>query len=243
MDCALASLFIGSALLFWLPRMIPHNGPEVNPQLTERPPLRAPVSASRARTWDGLSADPPRRESFHPSGLLFDPVAVYMAEIHGIEDVQRAIQDIRGVAGVALKRGLSRIGLIAQRDAKAYAPRSPTNAQYSATLKRKKRTSRKMFPGNLEKSIAWEIVGAGTPSPGVSVFVASNAYCRSKRGFNYAPKIHDERGHTWHNLGPGSIAKNTSGKVGDKFIERAIADNADAFFRILQDEARKAGTK
>ena len=62
-----------------------------------------------------------------------------------------------------------------------------------------------------------------------------------EKGYNYAPKIHDERGKTWQNLGPGSIAKNSSGKVGDKFIERAIADNADAFFRILQDEAKKAG--
>ena len=62
-----------------------------------------------------------------------------------------------------------------------------------------------------------------------------------EKGYNYAPKIHDERGKTWQNLGPGSIAKNSSGKVGDKFIERAIADKADAFFRILQDEAKKAG--
>ena len=61
-----------------------------------------------------------------------------------------------------------------------------------------------------------------------------------EKGYNYAPKIHDERGKTWQNLGPGSIAKNSSGKVGDKFIERAIADKADAFFRILQDEAKKA---
>lgn len=164
-----------------------------------------------------------------------------MADIHGLEDVQRAIRALHGVAGVAITRGLSRIGLIAQRAATAYAPRSPTNAQYSTTLKRKKRTARKLFPGNLEKSIDWEIVGSGTPTPGVSVYVAANGYCRSKKGYNYAPKIHDERGKTWHNLGPGSIAKNSGGKVGDKFIERAIADNADAFFRILQDEAKKAG--
>lgn len=159
--------------------------------------------------------------------------------IKGMDDLQRTLNGLAAELPHALGRGLSRIGLLAQREAKAYAPRSPTNAQLSATLKRKRRTARKMFPGGLEKSIEWELVG-DAPLIGCSVFIAQNGYSVSKHGYNYARKIHDERGITWRNLGPGSVAKNTSGKVGEKFIQRAIEDNATKFVRILQDEARKA---
>lgn len=162
-----------------------------------------------------------------------------MSGIIGMEDLERTLREVSRTVPHVLERGLTRIGLLAQSEAKAYAPRSPTNAQVSATLKRKRRTARKMFPGGLEKSIEWEIVGSA-PTVGCSVFIAQNGYSKSRSGFNYAPKIHDERGKTWKNLGPGSIAKNTSGKVGEKFIQRAIEDNADKFVRILLDETRKA---
>ena len=63
-----------------------------------------------------------------------------------------------------------------------------------------------------------------------SVFVAQNS-----EGGKYAKKIHDERYVTWRRLGPGSIAANKSGKIGEKFIERAIVDNE----KMIQDALRK----
>jgi len=39
----------------------------------------------------------------------------------------------------------------------------------------------------------------------------------------YAKKIHDEKGSTWHNLGPGTLAKGID--ADDKFIKRAIDDS------------------
>jgi site-specific DNA-methyltransferase (adenine-specific) len=66
-----------------------------------------------------------------------------------------------------------RCGLLAVREAKANAPRSPTNKILSSTLKRKKRTSRKTTPGGLEKSIEYEA------SPvHCSVYVSQNSFAR-----------------------------------------------------------------
>jgi len=117
--------------------------------------------------------------------------------------------------------------------ASLYAPRSPTMANHSATLKRKKQTVSRKFPGNLEKSIEAEY-----DDKHASVFVAMNALCVSKGGFNYAKKIHDERGKTWKKLGAGSIAK--GGKVGDKFIERSIKDNIDWCLQAIKGRLDKA---
>ncbi len=156
-------------------------------------------------------------------------------------EVERALRRLSRAPEGVLRRGLSRIGLVAQREAKAYAPRSPTMKQISATLKRKRRTAQRAYPGNLEKSVEFEVGAAAGGGLVCSVFVAANGLSRSPSGYNYAPRIHDERYKSWRNLGPGSIAKNASGKVGEKFIERAIADNAPKFLRIIEDEARKIG--
>ena len=73
--------------------------------------------------------------------------------------------------------------------AAAYAPRSPTMANHSAALKRKKRTTAHRYPGSLEKSIECE-----SSADRASVFVRQNALCVSATGYNYAKRIHDERG-------------------------------------------------
>ena len=151
-----------------------------------------------------------------------------MSDISGLDAVNAAIRDLAKVAPVASRRAMARCGLIAVREAKANAPRSPTMKQQSATLKRKKRTARRMLPGGLEKSIEYEATETGC-----SVFVASN----SQAG-KYAKRIHDEKGVTWRNRGPGTIAKGQ--RADDKFIERAIRDNAQNFAHIIDDELRKA---
>ena len=156
--------------------------------------------------------------------------------IPGVAELERAFLDLKGTTGRVVHSSLQRIGLLAQREAKANAPRSPTNKILSATLKRKKRTSRKMMPGGLEKSIVYEIL------PGdecVSVFVAQNGLCRSKKGFNYAKRIHDEKGVKWFKRGPGTIAKGP--RADAKFIERAVTQNRDKFLAIFNEELHKLG--
>ena len=149
-------------------------------------------------------------------------------DIQGLDAVNAALRNLTKVAPQAARRAMARCGLIAVREAKANAPRSPTMKQHSATLKRKKRTARRMLPGGLEKSIEFEATETGC-----SVFVASN----SQAG-RYARRIHDEKGVTWRNRGPGTIAKGA--RADEKFIERAIKDNVQNFGLIVDDELRKA---
>jgi len=149
-----------------------------------------------------------------------------MAEITGIEEVSRALGELRKVCPAAARQALFVCAERCKQTAVSYAPRSPTMKNHSGKLKRKKQTVSRKFPGNLEKSIEAEY-----DDNHASVFVAMNALCVSKGGFNYAKKIHDERGKTWQKLGAGSIAK--GGKVGDKYIERAIKDNVDWCLRAI----------
>jgi len=151
-----------------------------------------------------------------------------MAEILGLDAVNAAIRNLSNVAPLAARRAMVRCGLLAVREAKANAPRSPTMKQHSATLKRKKRTKRPLLPGGLEKSIEFDAAETGC-----SVFVASN----SQAG-RYAKRIHDEKGVTWRNRGPGTVAKGS--RADDKFIERAVKDNIQNFTLIVQDEMKKA---
>ena len=85
-----------------------------------------------------------------------------------------------------------------------------------------------MLPGGLEKSIEYE-----ADETHCSVFVAAN----SQAG-RYAKRIHDEKGITWRNRGAGTVAKGP--RADEKFIERAIRDNAQTFGAIVEDELRKA---
>ena len=150
-------------------------------------------------------------------------------EVRGLDDIVKALTKAGAVASEVAARGLARCGLVAKRDAVRNAPRSPTKSQYSATLKRKKRTARRrFFPGGLEKSIETE-----TKDAVCTVFVARNSYAGK-----YAKRIHDEKGKTWRNRGPGTIAKGA--RADEKFIERAIKDNEGNFRKILEDELTKA---
>ena len=76
-----------------------------------------------------------------------------MAEITGINEQQAAFRQLQRTTRANVRRALARCGLLAVREAKANAPRSPTNRILSATLKRKRRTARKAMPGGLEKFI------------------------------------------------------------------------------------------
>lgn len=148
-------------------------------------------------------------------------------QIQGLAAVSRALSRLANLGG-NIDRALTRCGRIAVRESKANAPRSPTNAILSATLKRKRRTARRTFPGGLEKSIAFEVANGRC-----AVFVAANSFAGK-----YARRIHDEKGVSWFNRGPGTVAKGS--RADDKFIERAVRDNADDFLRIIKSEIGKA---
>lgn len=160
--------------------------------------------------------------------LTRDPYV--MTEIVDISGVAQLLARLGKAAPQAARRALSRCGLIAVREAKDNAPISPTMNILSATLRRKRRTARKTTPGGLEQSIAHEVRGGNAPE--CSVFVASNAPARK-----YARRIHDEKGVTWHRRGPGTVAKGQ--RADDKFIERAIRDNHEAFLRCFKDEIER----
>lgn len=125
------------------------------------------------------------------------------------------------------------ISLDWQAEAKKTVLISPTKAQYEATLKGGKSSRTDFNPGGLERSIKAE---HGKASNGVfaSVFVATNA-----EGAKYAVKIHDERGKTWQNLGPGSIKKSEGRHVADKYIERPRDENIDEYGRLIERRLAK----
>ena len=132
-------------------------------------------------------------------------------EARGADGIKASLADARRIAERAAKEALPRCGRIVVDTAKLYAPRSPTKEEFSRTLKRKRQTDRRDFaPGGLEKSIEFSVA-----ADSCTVFVRDNSYAGK-----YAKRIHDERGVTWHNRGPGTIAKGQQAR--EKFIERAI---------------------
>ncbi len=148
--------------------------------------------------------------------------------IAGAPDVEAALRKAREhVVRAVRTEGMERAAAYVHTEAVRNAPRSPTKAQFSATLKRKKKTDRKnFFPGGLEKSIEHEVKdGEGV------VFVRENSYAGK-----YARRIHDEKGKTWRNRGPGTIAKGE--RADEKFIERAM--DQDKIGEILEDVFTKA---
>ena len=157
-----------------------------------------------------------------------------MADITGLEQLNAAILDLRRQTARGIRRALVEIGDHAMREAKANAPISPTMKRTSSTLKRKKRTASRKMPGGLEKSIFREILPGDS---GVSVFVPQNGLCQSKKGFNYAKRIHDEKGSKWRKRGPGTVAKGA--RADAKFVERAIKDNVDKYTAFIEKEIRK----
>ena len=151
--------------------------------------------------------------------------------VQGIDELVQRLQEAGLVASQVAARGLVRCGYLAQREAVANAPRSPTKEEFSRTLKRKRQTDRTdFFPGGLEKSIEMDYDKA---QMAVVICVRENSYAAK-----YARKIHDGKGQSWRNRGPGTIAKGD--RADDKFIERAIRDNETRFAAILTDEFRQA---
>ena len=80
----------------------------------------------------------------------------------------------------------------------------------------------KAAPGGLQDSITAAVRGTGHGAS-AEVFVASNS-----NAVKYARRIHDEKGKTWKNRGPGTVQKGA--RADDKFIERAVNDAKNSGF-------------
>lgn len=147
------------------------------------------------------------------------------------------LQHISPDSEKSCRTALTRMGRLAQREAKANAPKSPTQALLNSLRKtnrkvtRKARASSRPSPGGLIRAIAMKASGEEA-----AILVESN----SEAG-RYAYRIHELKNKPggWRKRGPGTIQRGT--RADEKFIERAIADNEAQFFTILKDEQRKAG--
>lgn len=137
-----------------------------------------------------------------------------------VRELDQMEKDIAGASKVwpkYKKKALGQIGSRMRDVSKSICTISPKKSQYEDTLQDgvTTRPATDFQPGTLTKSITSQVIDENK----VKVFVAMN-----KGAGEYAYKMHEERGSSWHNLGVGSQAKRgTLGKpVGGKFIERAI---------------------
>lgn len=122
-----------------------------------------------------------------------------------------AFRRVRRSGDKAGKRFISMALIGVQNLGRDYCNVGPTKAQYVSTLKKGK-TKRKSFStGGLEQSITQETLLDGMEG---KVFVPSNSAAGK-----YAKKIHDGRGKTWHNRGPGTRHKGPQAR--EKYLTRA----------------------
>ena len=155
------------------------------------------------------------------------------------QNVGRLLDTLRVVArdsDQATRRAMNRVGLLAHREARKNAPRSPTLAVYRKATGRAAKLSKargvsRAKPGGLERSVQLAFGIAGDTA---EIFVASN----SEAG-KYAKRIHDDKGKSWHRRGPGTVAKGSHSD--EKFIARAIYDNEGKIENIIRSEHRKEG--
>ena len=157
--------------------------------------------------------------------------------LEGLQAVIRKLDLLAVKADQVMERALFRIGTLVRDTAREYAPRSPTSTDLRNSAKAKGSTRRRRNrnprstsatkPGGLERSIDFKV----SPDE-VEIFVADNSEAGA-----YAFFIHEQKGSQWNERGIGTVSK---GELADeKFIERAIEDEADAAFRIIEDEMEK----
>jgi hypothetical protein len=150
-------------------------------------------------------------------------------KITGLDALSAALSAFPDRLQAAKKAAAWRIGAYAREEAKKNANKSPTKKLHSKTLKRKRISARRQFfSGGLERSIMFEV----NPQGDAAVYVASNSEAGA-----YAKYIHDEKGKKWWKRGAGTIAKGP--RADEKFIERAVYQNADKFKLVYEDEIKK----
>lgn len=188
--------------------------------------------------------------------------------IQGLPEAIDALNRVDNGIRAGMRRALYRIGAMVKSTAVEYAPISPTTSMLKAFSKQLKGggefagtmyvAGRKGQSGQVVKLTAFYMhrlpmllskdPNATTrPTPGglmksimftssdsmAEIFVPANSPAGT-----YAKKIHDEKGSTWKERGPGTQAKGA--KADDKFIERAVKDNESNIISIITDQVNKA---
>lgn len=174
-----------------------------------------------------------------PRGVKLSKVLIIEGRHHGMNvDIQGGEAIVRLLTkkgqevSAGIRRGLKETAKVVVKEAKKNAPRSPTRAQISATLKVRRRSHAQAMPGGLEKSIQYEVRTSDPKNPCAVVFVPSNSPAGA-----YAKFIHDEKGKRWYHRGAGTIAKGD--QADEKFIERAIQSQSKHFEAIMKNELNK----
>lgn len=150
--------------------------------------------------------------------------------LSGVEAVLRDIERAARAVEKDAARAMYRIGATVKDRAQEYAPISPTERILKSMRKTKRRGKRKASsttgakPGSLRNSIQFT-----ANAKQVDIYVPSN----SPAG-KYAAKIHDEKGKSWRNRGPGT--KKAGPQADEKFISRAIKDSEGEIEIILEDQ-------
>lgn len=138
-----------------------------------------------------------------------------------LSDFRRATRALKRAGGNAKKhreRANKRLAMTARDLASIYAPKRPTRAEAKAAGKPGAYSGP---PGALQSSIK-----AYADEHLAEIFVPLNSPAGS-----YAWKMHEEKGRTWKERGPGTVAKGA--QADDKFIERAIKDTRQQQAKIL----------
>lgn len=152
-------------------------------------------------------------------------------------------------------RMLYRAGALVRDEARKNAPKSPTQQEIDSD--RKKGFKAQGFKGKALKArmdlmlkrreAARNDRATSRPMPGglmQSIEMRSNAmnaevFCAANSSAGrYAWRIHEEKGKTWKNRGIGTIAKGA--RADEKFIERALNDNAENIRKIAESQVEKA---
>jgi len=187
-------------------------------------------------------------------------------KVEGVERALAALREASGNIAGGLTRSLHRIGGLWKRTAVEYSPISPSSTLLNKFLKQRskgfgdwrrlqvkgqkkrpgievlltkfyadrldmmtgKNAKKRPMSGGLMRSITMRSTDAL-----VEVFVSAN----SPAG-QYAFKIHEEKGVTWKDRGPGTQAKGP--QADDKFITRAATDKRNEFRLIVESEIAKA---
>jgi hypothetical protein len=89
---------------------------------------------------------------------------------------------------------------------------------------RKANATSRPNPGGLTRSIDYRVT-----EDDAEVFVSANS-----EAAKYAKKIHDEKGATWFNRGPGTVAKGP--QADELFILRAVQSNRQTVLDLIRGE-------
>lgn len=144
----------------------------------------------------------------------------------GVSFKKKSMQGLGQQIGVRVGTSYT-IGATAKREAQTVTLTAWYAQRLDQLLDPDPRSTTRPMPGGLMRSIEMS-----SDAEKAEIYVPAN----SPAG-KYAKRIHDEKGVTWRERGPGTQAKGPL--ADDKFIERAITDNQAEITRIIEDQMQR----